>query len=743
MIGRTVSHYRIVEELGCGGMGVVYKAEDTKLKRFVALKFLLSREFADDEYRERFVREAQTAAVLDHPNICTIFEIDAQDDLLFISMAYVEGSSLKEQIGRGPLGVKRALDVAAQVAQGLEAAHRHGIVHRDIKSANIMETTDGQVKIMDFGLAKVAGGGEVHGTTESVGTVAYMSPEQARGVTVDHRTDIWSLGVVMYEMLTGRLPFKGDYDAAILYSLVNQDPVPIGELRPGVPEGVRRIVARAMEKSPEKRFQTATELLAALRTPLKGWEAGGIGGSEDAREKSIAVLPFADVSVKKELEYLCDGLAEEIINALTKIDGIRVVARTSAFSFKGKSVDVRNIAKELNVDAVLEGSVRKANHRLRITAQLVDAANGYHLWSERYDREMRDVFDIQDEITLGIVDKLKVSLFGGEEALLKKRHTRDIDAFNFYLKGRYYWNKRTEVGYLKSLEYFRQAIEKDPTYALAYAGIADSYDLLGWYGYLAPQEAFPQARAAAVKARELDPTLAEAHASLGWISVNYDRDWDAAEVEYKRALELNPSYATAHQWYSEFLMYMGRHDESIAEARKALELDPLSLIINNDFGQVYYFARRYDEAIAQLRKTLRMDPTFVVGHFFLALALAQKSSFDEATAEARRAMSLTGEDDALMLSQMGVIYALSKKDSEAREVLARLDRLSGERYVPPFLVALIHAGLGEIDQAFDWLDRAREHSDHWVETLKVHPVLDALRADERYPQLLDRVGLGG
>ncbi|MBP2681084.1 MAG: serine/threonine protein kinase, partial [Candidatus Krumholzibacteriota bacterium] len=477
MIGRTISHYRVIEKLGEGGMGIVYKAEDTKLKRLVALKFLLPQAFENAEHGERFIREAQTAAVLDHPNICTIFEIDETDELIFIAMAYVEGVSLKDKIRTGPLGAEEALDIAAQVAQGLEAAHKHGIVHRDIKSTNIMVTPANVVKIMDFGLAKMAGNAEISKTTRSIGTAAYMSPEQGRGARVDHRTDIWSLGVVMYELLAGELPFKGEYDAAVIYSLVNEDPVSIGELRPDLPDSVRRIVERAMEKSPEDRFQTAAEMLTSLRSPLK-WAGAGTGGRKDLRsDKSIAVLSFADVSRGRELEYLCDGIAEEIIGALTKLDGIRVVARTSAFSFKGKNEDVRTIARKLNVDTVLEGSVRKADNRLRITAQLINAADGYHLWSERYDRQMEDVFAIQDEITLAIVNKLKVSLLGGEREALVKRSTEDVEAYNLYLKGRYFWNKRTETGYLKSLEYYRQAIDKDPTYAVAHAGIADSYDL--------------------------------------------------------------------------------------------------------------------------------------------------------------------------------------------------------------------------------------------------------------------------
>ncbi|UCG53272.1 MAG: protein kinase [Candidatus Latescibacterota bacterium] len=743
MIGKTVTHYKILERLGEGGMGTVYRAKDTKLKREVALKFLNPQSFETDEHRERFIREAQAAAALDHPNICTVYEFDEDGRHIFMAMAFVEGEDLKQRIRSGPLALADALDIATQIAMGLNEAHKKNVVHRDIKSANIMITPDGQAKIMDFGLAKIIGSKEISKMTVSIGTASYMSPEQGRGEKADHRSDIWSLGVVMYEMLTGELPFKGDYDAAVVYSLINEYPMPIRDVRQDIPVEVQRIVERAMAKDPDERYQTIGEMLDHLQAPQKtlDMDPAAFLHPTTKPERSIAVLPFADVSYKKDQEHLCDGIAEEITNALAKVEGLHVVARTSAFSFKDTNEDIREIGKKLNVATLLEGSVRKAGDKLRITAQLIDADDGYHLWSERYDREMEDVFTIQDDITLAIVNKLKVTLLGEEKAVLVKRYTEDVEAYNLYLKGRYFWNRRTETGYLKGLEYFRQATDQDPAYALAYAGIADCYDLLGWYGYLSPQEAFPRARKAAQKSLELDDTLAEAHASLGWISANYNWDWENAEKQYKRALELNPCYATGHQWYSELLMYVGRHDESIAEAKRALELDPLSLIINNDLGQVFYFARRYDEAIKQLRKTLEMDPGFVISHFFLAFAYAQKSMYEEALNTIQNAMELAGEGDSLILSQLGVIYSLSGKEEDAIKVLAALQELSERKYVSPFCVALIYVGLGQIDKAFWWLEKAYEECDHWIETLKVHPALDTVRSDSRYADLLQKTGL--
>jgi serine/threonine protein kinase/Tfp pilus assembly protein PilF len=750
MIGKTISHYKILEKLGGGAMGVVYRGQDLKLRRFVTLKLLPPGLTRDPKSKGRFLQEAQAASALDHINICNIHEIDeTEDGQIFMVLTYYEGETLKEKIKRGPLKPEHAIDIAIQVARGLAKVHEMGIIHRDIKPANMMITKDGVVKILDFGLAKLAGGMQPDKAGTTMGTAVYMSPEQARGEEVDHRTDIWSLGVVLYEMLTGKVPFKSEYRQALVYSVLNEDPEPVTSLRPGLPEELERFIIKTMAKNPDERYQNINDVLSDLKK-LKRELESTISGKQPHRKEtgpSIAVLPFANLSADKEQEYFCDGMAENLINALTHVEDLRVVARTSAFSFRGKEIDIREVGRKLKVETLLEGSVRKAGSRLRISAQLINVADGYHLWSEKYDRDIgetccpEDIFTIQDEISLAVVDKLKVKLLGEEKAKLVKRHTRDLEAYDLYLKGRFFWNKRTQEGYRKSLGYFQQAIDRDPTYALAYVGIADCHNLLGWYDYLPPQEAFARARAAAQKALEMDDTLAEANASRGWISTNYEWDWPAAESKYRRAIELNPSYATAHQWYAEYLSYMGRHDESVAEAKRAQELDPFSMIINTDLGQVLYYARQYDQAIEQLQKTLELDPNFIVAHFFLAFVYAQKAMNDKAIAEAQRAMDLSARDHSLILAQLGATYSYSGRRDDAKKVLDELHQLSNQRYVSPFYMALIYMGLGQKDQAFEWLERAYKERDHWLETLKVHPWLDSLRSDPRFTALLKRIGL--
>lgn len=735
MIGRVISHYKILAKLGEGGMGVVYKAQDTRLKRTVALKFLHPYTFDTEVARQRFIREAQLEAALDHPNICPVYEIDEQDGHIFMAMAYLEGKSLKEMTAEGPLEIADAIDKSVQVARGLAAAHEKGVVHRDIKCSNIMVNGGGHVRITDFGLAEVAGEGGISKVKVLLGSLPYMSPEQTRSEATDSRTDIWSLGVVLYEILTGKLPFQGDFEAAIIYSILNLEPPRLLEQRPGIHRELDHVVHRMIAKSPDERYQTADELIVALVAVRQAIDSD----ADPISKPSIAVLPFADLSPAGDQEYFCDGIAEEITNALTRVEDLRVVARTSAFSFKGKDTPLPDIGRELGVGTLLSGSVRKSGDRLRIDVRLTNALDGHELWSEQYDRELEDVFAIQDEIRLAIVDRLRVTLFGGDRDALVKRHTGDTEAFNLYWKGRFFWNKRTEEGYRKALSYFQEAIKQDPSYALAYVGIADSYDLLGWYDHLAPEEAFPKAREAAHKALAMDDQLAEAHATTGWICVNYEWSWKCAEREYTRALDLNPGYATAHQWFAEYLSYMGRHDEAKAHAQRAVELDPLSIIINTDLGQVLYYAREYDRAIDQLKKTLEMDSNFAIPYFFLAFAYVQQHKYAEALGAAQTALDLSGGDEPLNVAQMGTIYALSGDLEKARTMLNRLVETRGAKYVSPFCVAQIYMGLGDRNTAFDWLHNGFDAHDHWLETLMVHPVLDGLRDDERYIELLEKM----
>ncbi len=742
MIGQTISHYKILSKLGEGGMGVVYKAEDLKLNRFVALKFLPS-QVSDDQTRKRFVHEAQAASSLEHPNICSIHEIDeTPDGRMFIVMPCYEGESLLTKIERGPLKLDDALEIAIQVASGLSKAYEKGIVHRDIKPGNIFMTSDGVAKIVDFGLAKLSGRSKLTRTGTSPGTVSYMSPEQLKGGDVDHRTDIWALGIVLYEMITGDLPFRGDYEQAMSYSIVNVAPKPIRSLHPDVPLEIERLIEKTLAKDPNERYQTSTELIGALRSLKKRSEFSlvGVGASAEKALPSIAVLPFKDMSPQRDQEYFCEGIAEELINGLTQIEGLSVAARTSAFQFKGRDLDVRRIGRELGVESVLEGSVRKAANRLRITAQLVTVSDGYHLWSEKYDRDLEDIFAIQDEISLAIVEKLRGKLLKEERSKLVRRYTDNEEAYNLYLKGRYYWNRRHEGGIQKAIELFQQTVEKDPLCAPAYVGMADCYNVSGILGHMDPRIAYARSKDAVAKALDIDDDLAEAHASLGWIKTFYDWDWTGAESEFLRAVELNPNYGTAHYFYSLYLCVMGRFDEGVAESSRALELDPIDLAINSIVGCTLYWGRRYDAAIEQMQKTLDMDPNFYLANLYVGMLLDKKEMWREAVEALTRALAVS-PGSPLAMGFIGYALAASGKRKEALEVLDRLEKLSRERFVGSFTKALIHFGLKADDRMFECLESAFAEKESWLAMLNTLPLWDGARSDPRFIALVRRIGL--
>lgn len=750
-IGQTLGPYRIVSMIAAGGMGEVYLAEDSRLGRKVAVKLLPAHFTRDEERVRRFRLEARAVSALNHPNILTIYEVGEAGGTDYIVTEFIEGEMLRQQIANAPMEIEAALDVAIQVAGALSAAHQAGIVHRDIKPENIMLRPDGIVKVLDFGLAKLTeprppdgdAEAQTHFRTEPgivMGTVRYMSPEQVRGLKINAETDLYSFGVVLYEMVTGRVPFEGKTHADLVVSILEKAAPPLAHYAANIPAELERIVGKCLEKDAARRYPSARDLFIDLKN-LQSRRPEGQRAVQPSH--SIAVLPFVNMSADPENDYFCDGLAEELINALTKVKAIKVAARTSAFSFKGKGPDIREIGRKLNVSTVLEGSVRKASSRLRITAQLINVADGYHLWSERYDRQMEDVFATQDEITLAIVDALKVTLLGDERAALLNRYKNNLEAYNLYLKGRYFWNKRPATQELtRGIEYFQQAIEEDPGYALAYAGLADSYAMLGSWenGSLSPREAMPKAKAAAERALEIDEALAEAHASLAYARLHYDWDWPAAEMECKRGIELNPNYASIHHWYSHYLMAAGCSEASLEESERALELDPLDLVINAHLAWHYYFAGQYDQAIERCHKTRELYPASFWPRFFSGLAYEQKGMYGEAIAEFREAIVVSGSV-TFAVAGLGHTYAIAGKQAEAKTLLSELKESSKQKYVQSYDVALICAGLGENDQAFDWLEKACVDRSGWMPYLKLDPRLHRLHPDPRFQDLLRRVGL--
>jgi eukaryotic-like serine/threonine-protein kinase len=819
--GRKLGRYEIRSKIGAGGMGDVYLAQDSELDRTVALKILPDDVAADEQRLHRFIQEARAVSALNHPHILTIHEIGSSGNIRFIATEFIEGETLRRRIQAG-LNLIDILDIAIQAGSALAAAHAAGIIHRDIKPANIMVRRDGYIKLLDFGVAKLIVSSSSASDAEAetlamintsagavIGTAKYMSPEQAKGIGVDLRTDLWSLGAVIYEMITRSEPFVGDTPTETISLILQREPPPLESYVDQAPSELQRIVSKALTKKREDRYQTAEELVTDLRNLKRKLDASAemsgvtldlrrstAGSSQQigpltatgetpatisahaapssaeyivtgikqhkraaivallvlavvtvglilllrprssgAAIQSIAVLPFENQSEDTDTEYLCDGVTESIINSLAQLPNVRVIARSSVFRYKGQKIDPLRAGQELGVQAVLTGRLVQRGDSLTISTELLDVRENKQLWGEQYNEKVADILSMQRAIAGQISNHLRLKLSGSDQNRVTKGYTEDAGAYQLYLKGRFLWNKRTNESLEKSIEYFNQAIEKDPSYALAYAGLADSWYSRGWYRHVEPKDAYEKARAAANRALELDPRLAEGHAILAAIKTVYDWDWQGAEREFKLAIELNPNYATAHQRYSLFLPALGRFDEAIAEARKARDVDPLALPVNENLGDVLYLARRYDEAIEQLRKTLELDPNYGVAHSTLSKVYEAQGRYEESLEE--RLKGSTPET----VAQLRKVFAASGMKGVWKNRLNVLLERSKTAYVSPADIALFYTRLNDRDQAFAWLEKAMAERSINFNYLVADPRFDNLRGDRRLADLLRRVGL--
>lgn len=787
----TIGHYRILRKIGDGGMGEVYLAEDSRLFRKVALKILPSEFTKEPDRLRRFQTEARAASALNHPNILVVHDIGQIGQVHFIATEYIEGKTLRTKLSSGRLNVPKALEIAIQTISALASAHETGIVHRDIKPENIMLRPDGYVKVLDFGLAKVtqpSGSTDVSEAptiTEAgyvMGTVKYMSPEQVRGLLVDARSDIFSVGILLYEMVAGVIPFQGKTRSDVIAAILEKDPLPLANFSAGVPEEMERIVTKMLRKDKEERYQTAKDLLNDLKlfkhkleVSLEPTHAGPAKTKKSfsirppqissklvlgilivillmalslyqfkkgtANIDSIAVLPLVNVGKEIEIEYLTDGITETIIHSLSQLPNLRVMARSTVFRYKRQEVDPQTVGKELGVHAVMTGKVIHNGDDFLITIELADARNNSYIWSHQYHGKASNLLSTQADIATDISENLRLQLSGEEKKLLTKHHTDNVEAYQLYLKGRYFWNKRTKEGIEKGISYFRQALDTDPAYALAWSGLADSYIALTFYQYAAPREAMPKAKAAAARALEIDESLAEAHITLAHVAANFDWDWAASEKKFKRGIELNPNYSTGHQWYAiHYLTTIGRLDEALAEVKRAQELDPLSPLMNTFVGSTLYFARRYEEAARQCQKALEMEPNFPVTHWHLGLIYEQQGMYEQAISEHRKAIDLSGGSPRL-IAALGHALAISGDRKGAIRVIAQLNQLSKHGYVSPLELSAIYVALGQKERAFELLEEAYKERSFHLTYLKVRQDFDPIRNDPRLANLIRRIGL--
>jgi serine/threonine-protein kinase len=779
--------YQIIEELGHGGMGRVYKVIDTKVNEKIALKLVKPEIASDKGTLERFNNELRLARTISQKNVCRMYDMGEAGGSRFITMEYVQGEDLKSMIEMsGSLSLGMLLNVGKQVCDGLAEAHGLGVVHRDLKPQNIMIDKHGNAKIMDFGIARSVREKGLTGPSVMIGTPEYMSPEQAEARIADHRSDIYSLGVILYEMATSRVPFTGDTALGVAMKHKGEAPKDPRQLNPNIPDDLGAVILRCLEKDAEKRYGNVADLKADLErveqglptldrvVPRRssritkditvklnvkrvlstamiviGLAAAGLliwrlaprrdAGTAALKSRSIAILPFEDLSAERDQEPLADGISETLINALSRVEGLRVAARTSSFFFKGKEQDVHEIGRKLGVGTLLEGSVQVSARKLRIMVRLIDAVNGFPIWAQDYHKTVDDIFGIQDDISESVVRALKIELMGERRDPRAPARTTDREAYNLYLRGRYFWEKREKGDLEKAIGFFNQAIGKDPSYALAYAGIADCYVILGDNQYIPVDDAFPKAKAASLKALEIDDEIAEAHASLASLLESYEHDFSGAEKEFLLAIQRNPGYATARHWYALFLSCQGRHEEAIAEMERARELDPLSPRLNANLGLVLYYASRYDRAISELERSIELFPEHGANYEYITRAFALAGRYEEAMTAVHRLLELVADPSAAITGP-ALINVLSGRRAEAQKGLAKAMAYAQENFTSAIAIAEILAGLGEKDQALGWLDKALAANESTLAHLKVNPLFDAVRSDPRFKALLRKIG---